>query len=217
MTTITKISVTRALAELKKLDEKIDRAISSGTFVSVTVGRDSNKKVYQNQNSVESVVREIQGSFDQVEQLMSNREKIKAAIVLSNAITKVKISGRELSVAEAIELKRSISSKQNLVAKLKLSYGHFTRIVENLNLQMEQSIDVSLNNIYGNEKGKVESSMYAAVAEPQRAQKEAALLDPKGIVSVIKKLEDEITDVHSELDFILSESNASTIIEVELI
>ena len=59
--------------------------------------------------------------------------------------------------------------------------------------------------------------MYAAVAEPQRAQKEAVLLDPKGIVSFIKKYEDEVTDVQSELDFTLSESNASTTIEVELV
>ena len=58
--------------------------------------------------------------------------------------------------------------------------------------------------------------MYEQVAEPQRKQKEAALLDPCKIDQKIKVLQDEIQTIKSELDFILAESNAKTEIEVDL-
>jgi hypothetical protein len=64
------------------------------------------------------------------------------------------------------------------------------------------------------DKGKVDTTSYEAIAVPQRNAKEAALLDPKGIAEQIKKLTDEIGLVELELDFLLSESNAVTMIEV---
>jgi len=82
------------------------------------------------------------------------------------------------------------------------------------NAALEAQIETNLATIYGNEKGKVDASMFEAIAKPQREQKEASLIDPIKINDVIKSLEDEISLVETELDFTLSESNAKTEIEV---
>lgn len=211
---MTTISVTRALAQLKQLDDKINRAIQNGVFIDVTVGRDSNKKVYNSNRSVEESSRLIQGSFDQVESLMNNRDELKSKIVLSNATTKVKVAGREITVAEAIELRKTISVKKEFLARLNVSLMTANRTVFGLSEQLDHAINSSLNTILGNDKGKVDEGMYAAIANPQKSQKEPALLDPLKIQDRIKKLEEEIADVDTELDFILSESNARTTIEV---
>lgn len=210
------ISITRALAELKRLDDRIARETTNGIFVDVTVGHGQFQKVHTSHKSVEDVTRSIQGSYDSLNQLMSNRAKIKAAIVLSNASTKVRVGQREMTVAEAIEMKRSVVTLEMFRDRLKHSYGSSIRMVAQLNQQMEAAIDASLNTVFGNDKGKVDPTAFESISKPQRDQKEARLLDPKDILKQIEDLENLISEVNTELDFTLSESNARTQISVDI-
>jgi hypothetical protein len=209
------ISVTRALVELKRFQERIENAILHGRFVDRTIGHDQYKKVSSNM-SVGEAIAKIQASFDKIDSLISNREKIKAAIVLSNAATLVTVLGRTMTVAEAIELKSTVSFRQMYLNNIRNQFTLTTNAVDKANTELEASITASLNTIYGNEKGKVEPSMYSAISQPQKQQKESALLDPCNVASRIEKLTDEISQMNSEIDFVLSESNAKTVISVDL-
>lgn len=212
-----KMSITRALVELKNLDKKINQSITGAVFLGVTVGKDNNKKVHLPQGyDVKSCTEEIQGNFDKVTQLIKNRQQIKSAVVQSNATTTVTIAGKTLTVAEAIETKTSLPYKEKLLAALIQQVTSANNQINFLNNKLNEDIDKALSVVYGNEKGKVEAEMYEQVAEPQRKQKEAALLDPYKIDQKIKALQDELQTIKSELDFILAESNAKTEIEVDL-
>ena len=211
---MTQISVTRALVDLKRLSDKISRAITGGKFVSKTVGKNNFKKVADSNMSVEEMTRTIQGSFDSVESLCTQRSKIKSAIVLSNAKTMVNLGGQVMTVAEAIELKTAIAYRQEYLTKLRQQLVVEMNAVTKVNTALETLIETSVNNIYGSEKSKVTPDIYQTVAAPQKEQKEAALLDPCKIEDKIKALEEEISLVVSELDFTLSEANARTMIEV---
>lgn len=212
-----KMSITRALVELKNLDKKITQATTGVNFVGITVGKDNNKKVHYPQGyDVKSCTEVIQGNFDKVTKLIKNRQQIKSAVVQSNATTNVMLAGKTMTVAEAIETKTSLPYKEQLlnvlIQQVNTANGHIAA----LNNKLNEDIDKALSVVYGNEKGKVEAEMYEQVAEPQRKQKEAALLDPCKIDQKIKVLQDEIQTIKSELDFILAESNAKTEIEVDL-
>lgn len=211
-----KMSVTRALAEIKRLDDRIQRAVTQGEYVAVLVGKNQQAKMHSGNRSPDQVKAEIQGSFDQVQQLMSNREKLKSAVVMSNATTKVQLSNRELTVAEAIELKRSVVNKETFLNNLRLKYTQANALVDKLNTQLDNSIQAALLTVYGNEKGRVDQTMVEAIAKPRRDREEATLFDPCDILKKIRLLEDEVSEINTELDFILSESNAKTEIEVEL-
>ncbi len=212
-----KMSITRALVELKNLDNKIKQAIQGVHFIGVTTGKDNNKKVFiPSGNDVASAQQLIQGNFDKATQLISNRQKIKAAVVKSNAVTEVKLAGKLLTVAEAIETKTSLPYKELLLTTLVQQANSANTHVTNINNKMNEDIDKALQVVYGNEKGKVQSEMYEQVAEPQRKQKEGAILDPAKIDLKIKSLQDEIQTIKSELDFVLAESNAKTEIEVDI-
>ena len=211
------MSITRALVELKNLDNKIKQAIQGVHFIGVTTGKDNNKKVFiPSGNDVASAQQLIQGNFDKATQLISNRQKIKAAVVKSNAVTEVKLAGKVLTVAEAIETKTSLPYKELLLTTLVQQANSAHTHVSNINNKMNEDIDKALQVVYGNEKGKVQSEMYEQVAEPQRKQKEGAILDPAKIDLKIKSLQDEIQTIKSELDFVLAESNAKTEIEVDI-
>lgn len=211
------MSITRALVELKNLDNKIKQAIQGVHFIGVTTGKDNNKKVFiPSGNDVASAQQLIQGNFDKATQLISNRQKIKAAVVKSNAVTEVRLAGKLLTVAEAIETKTSLPYKELLLTTLVQQANSANTHVTNINNKMNEDIDKALQVVYGNEKGKVQSEMYEQVAEPQRKQKEGAILDPAKIDLKIKSLQDEIQTIKSELDFVLAESNAKTEIEVDI-
>lgn len=211
---MTQISVTRAIVALKTTSQKIDAAIASGKFVAKTVGRNQFRKVVGANDSVESMTTKIQASYDTVDALIEYRSKLKSAIVLSNATTMVKVLGKEITVAECIDLKSTVEFRQKYLTTLRMALAREMMDVDKANAALDAAIDVSMNSIYGSEKAKVSEDSYKAVSGPQKEQKEAALLDPQKIEVKIEKLTKEIEELSSELDFLLSESNARTVIEV---
>lgn len=213
---MTTMSITRALAELKRLDDRISKAIAGSAFVSVSVGLDTQMKVHGSTGTTVAQAKTmIQSAFDTVDSLLKQRAAIKAKIVKSNAVTMVKIGAIECTIAEAIEMKKSVELKRNLVNMMKRQQTQSQSAVAQLNAQLEAAIDSNLKTIYGSDKAKVDSASFDLVAKPQKAAKEAALIDPMNIVDRITKLEEEISLVDTELDFTLSEVNAKTTIEVE--
>ena len=210
-----KMSVTRALSEMKRIDDRLTRVNEDKSiFVSVSVGQGEKQKVLGVSDTVQNIVTQIQSNRDRINSMIEMRAKIKAAVVVSNATTKVKLGDRVMTVAEAIELKKSVSIKRQLKNTLMRQLQQANALITKQNAELEKQIEANLATIYGNEKGKVDASMFEAIAKPQREQKEATLIDPIKINAWIKSLDDEISLVETELDFTLSESNARTEIEI---
>lgn len=214
--TMQKISVTRALVELKRLDERINKAITGGLYVARTVGRDTNKKVVGSSDSVTAVEQRIQGSFDKVTSLIANREKVKSALVMSNATTRVQVMGKSLTVAEAIELKSTVAFRTAYMTIMRQQLLQERAQVERANAALDAEIETSLNALYGTDRTKIDAETAKGVGDVKKSQKEVALLDPSKIESKIEAVEADILNLSSELDFVLSESNARTEIEVDL-
>ena len=205
------MSVTRALAELKRLDDRTSAAISSSSFVEVAQGRGNNTRVQtQSGKTLTSVISTLQSNKDKLEAMFIERAAIKAAIVKSNAETKVVIGARTMSVAEAIELKRSITYKTSLVFQIKQQLNKANLSVATLNEKLNLEIEANMAAIYGADKGKIDASAYESVSKPKKDQKEASVVDPLKVADWIIQLEEEISLVNTELDFTLSEINAKT-------
>ena len=91
MADIRKISVTEGLRELKLYDAKINKAINSVQFVGAT------KKSL---DTVGDIKRDVfcsnaKAGYQSVKDLIANRQKLKEAIVQSNAQTIVEIGGEK--------------------------------------------------------------------------------------------------------------------------
>lgn len=207
------MSVTRALVELKNLQDRISRAISEGLYISYTIGKGNLEKTPQGVSKVE-LENTIKGSFDKVEDLMSYRSRLKSAIILSNAKTLVKVGETQMTVAEAIELKSTAAYKQQFLNSIKTQFAQAQSSVSVLNGKLDATIEQLLTQLYGSEKSKIEAETAKAVAEPQRNQKEATLFDPSDVKNKIEKLQSELDILNSEIDFVLSEANARTEITV---
>lgn len=208
------ISITRALVELKTLQDRIQRATSEGLFVARVQGSATYRKIVGSANTPEQTEAQIKGSFDSVESLIARRQLIKSAIVLSNAKTDVEIMGRTMKVAEAIELKSTVSFRQNYVQTLRMQFNNATLQADKANSELDKVIETLLTTSYGNDKSKIDAETVKAITDPQKLQKAVTLLDPCNIQEKIKAAQNEVEVLTSEIDFVLSESNAKTLIEV---
>lgn len=207
-----KITVTRGLAELKTLGNRISSAIQTGTYVSVVRG---NKEVPLNGATTKADLESaITASIQQVDALINRRDEIKRAIIVSNGATKVKISGKEMTVAEAIERKTSVEYTLHLINAMQGQYNNATIQVNNQNARVEADIEKRVMAAYGNDKGKVTADQHDVIAKAVKGEAEAKLLDPAKILDKIASLRKDYEDFVTEVDFVLSESNARTEVEI---
>jgi hypothetical protein len=204
-----KMSVTRALAELKLLDKRIHTVMNSAKFVDFSIG----EKAVNGYASNKEYEDKVKSAYQSVKDLIKRRNDIKSAIVLSNARTKVKIADKEYTVAEAIERKTAIQYEEQLMQKMKNEYIKVTNNISRKNEEVKEELNRKLDALYGREaKTKVDENN--ELVKSYRNDNEAKMIDPLHIRSAYEKLEQEIDEFLSEVDFILSTSNTLTEIEV---
>lgn len=201
------ITVTRALAQVKSLNDRIERATNT-SFVSFTTGGKHNTG-----KSEQEVASQLTANLQSVTDLIKTRAKVKAAIVRSNANTKVNVSGVEMTVAEAIERKGSIQFEVALLNNLRQQLSTNTAMVERQNVQMQARLDDLIKTAAGKDR-KVDEAEIKAITDPFERANRAALLNPNDLSNFIEALEKDIADFVEEVDFALSEVNAITKIDV---
>lgn len=203
---MTQISVTRALAQVKSLNDRIQRG-TAAQFIAVSVGGKISGKA-----SVQEAEQIMASNLQSVQALIAQRTALKSAIVRSNAVTTVMIAGKRMTVAEAIERKSSIILEQALLQQLRGQQSQAVASVERVNVDVRQRIDALLAQTYGRDV-KINEGDAQAVAAPYEERHKGALVDPNKLDTVITKLQEELDSFLLEVDFALSEVNAKTLIE----
>ena len=208
-----KMTVHKALAELKVIGDRITNAINNGIFVKAN--KHSNEKI--NGVSVEEFRKQIQGSYDKVSDLIKRRNTIKRAVVLSNANTKVTVAGVEYTVAEAIEMKNTGTQyKRDFNNVLSKQYAEVIRITEKENGEtLQQKAENYVVGLYGSKEGKTSTEEIENTRKQFIANNTFELIDPIKVREKIDALEKEISEFESEVDAALSVSNAVTELTVE--
>lgn len=210
-----KLSVTRALAEIRRIDRQLKDLIGSSSFIGVSQGTGNQARLSSGRSTVEAFSREVQSAVDKIAALTRRRAELKAAVVVSNANTHVSVNGRTVTVAEAIELRASTQERNSVLATLRSQYNTAVAQVDRLNTKLEEQIETAVNTVYSSQSGaKIDPGIYEAVAAPKRAAGQASLVDPANLAKMITELETELAAIETELDFTLSESNSRTEVEV---
>lgn len=205
-----KMLVTQALNELKLLDDRINKAINDAVLV--IAAKRSEKKVNPNLTKEEFEIRAKAG-YQSVLDLIERRKKIKAAVVTSNAMTKVIVHGEEMTVAEAIERKSTIDYEISLLRQMQSQWGVQNREMNMQNMRMEEKIDKYIETFVGKDTSKAKDNELEAMIKPMRESGEYVLVDPLSIEKKIADLDDYIKGFRSEVDAVLQISNCNTYIE----
>lgn len=206
---VVNMSVHRGLSELKLYANKI-ASLNSGSFV--VANKQSNKTI--GGRSIEDVNNLIKGNFDSMVALIENRKRIKDAIVKSNAMTNVSVNGKVMTVAEAIERKASIEFERNFLRILQDQFLQQNNIVDQQNLQLPTKLETFLQSTLGEKRDVATVKDLTKTFEDNN---KFVLIDPNHIQDYIQKLEKNIDEFVSQVDYTLSESNATTFFDVELV
>jgi len=194
-----KMTITRGLANLKLLDKKIKKAIGNGNYITFKIGQKASMDI------------DPKASLQKVSDLISRRNTIKTAIMMSNAQTYVTVAGEKMTVVEAIDRKTSIELDKLLLLKLRHDREANADHIEDVNADMQRRLDRLLESSMGSDTDDKENK---AIVESFEKRNKAEAVDALGIDKVIDEMETMIDEFDSEVDLCLSESNSLTSIEV---
>ena len=157
------------------------------------------------------------GCYDKASSLITRRNAIKRAVVLSNAQTTVKIGEREYTVAEAIEMKNhGIEYDELLLAELKDQYlGSKAILLKENGQSLSDRADKFVVDMYGTKDVKVNPDDVEKARKSFIESNTYDLIDPLDMQKKIEELETRISEFKAEVDAALSVSNAITEITVE--
>ena len=194
-----KMTITRGLANLKLLDKKIKKAIGNGNYITFKIGQKASMDINP------------KADLQKVSDLISRRNTIKTAIMMSNAQTYVTVAGEKMTVVEAIDRKTSIELDKLLLQKLRYDREANADHIEDVNADMQRRLDRLLESSMGSDTDDKENK---AIVESFEKRNKAEAVDALGIDKVIDEMETMIDEFDSEVDLCLSESNSLTSIEV---
>jgi hypothetical protein len=199
------ITITRALAELKLLDSRINKKINESEFVFFI-----SKKNKNNVNQ-DTLVANSKSAIQSITDLIERRKNLKSAIIMSNSTTKVKLGDEEMTVAEVIERKQLVEYYKAFLARMKQNRENVLVNVERQNQALEVDLQKILEINFGkNSTARTNSDDIENISKTYREHNKAEVLDGVGIDSKINEVEELINRYETESNFVLSESNAIT-------
>lgn len=215
--TTEKMTIHKALAELKTMDARIAKAIHETPYVLAV--KHFAEKI--NGMTVDNFKDKMRSGYQKATNLIARRDAMKRAVVLSNATTKVKIGDNEYTVAEAIEMKNhGMEFKSDLLRQMNSAYtAAQNELVRNggeaLEKKAEQYVLAVIAAQPKDSKMSVDSDAMKTLRQTYIDNNTYDLVDPMNIAKVMEKLDAEINEFNAEVDAALSCSNALTVIEFE--
>ena len=205
-----KLSIHRALAEIKLLDNRIERATNNKFLGYKKISED---KVLGSTKNKKDFEEEIKSNYQSVTDLINRRILLKKLVNKSNSETIVTVNGQEMTVTEAIEYKKIIDYKESLLNSFQTQYRNVLATVKKENDDVEYQLNSQLEALNSSDSNK--SKDLSGFTEMYREQHCWEVIDGINIEDKIKELQTEIEDFKTNIDYILSESNAITQIEIE--
>lgn len=212
-----KMTIHKALSELKVMDDRINSAIMSGTYV--IANKHSNEKI--NGKPVNEFRENMKSSYQKVSDLIARRNAMKRAVVLSNATTKVTVGKTEYTVAEAIEMKNhGMQYKEYLVRVIASQNRNAQSEIErNSGEAIEKRAEKYVLDVIAaqpkDSKMSVDSDAMKSLRKTYIENNTYDLIDPLKVNDLLEELTNEINEFNTEVDSALSVSNALTVIEFE--
>lgn len=210
---IEKMTVHKALCELKILNDRIESGMTAEIFV--VSSKHSNTKI--GGVPVEQFCREVQEKYQSLQTLISRRNAIKRAVIRSNAETKVTIAGKEYTVAEAIDMK---STGMQYLEKLgRIIAGQLNSAKRQADMENGSKLDDRTDNyiksMYGTSDMKNMSDEVKKVRDAFITAQTVEIVDPLNAAEVVEGINKTIDTFMADVDSALSVSNALTTVEVE--
>lgn len=202
-----KLSLHRALAELKVLTDRIDKA--NGSLL--VCGFAQKDKLVNNKYEKSKFEEDAKSSYQSITDLIKRRQAIKSAVVKANTTILVKIGDKEMTLSDAITQKMYIAQEKALLNALKVNYNGAMASVEKHNAVIDDQAK-KLTELQVGKEGTTKETV-EGIMKSFLENNRVTLVDPLGIADLIKGRELAISTFEANVDAVLSEANAINSIE----
>jgi len=201
----TSISITHALAEIKLLRKRVESCLDDATFTTL--------KTKRTLLDADRFGTQARASYQSYTDLLARYNKLKSAIVISNAMTRVTVAGKEYTVAEAVERKRSIEFDKRLLDVMREQHLTVQREYKAHSEAEQMRVERLITSELGKDS-KTSVDTVRALSETFLAENRADILDPLRLSVLIAQMTKEIEDFEMTVDWVLSEANGRTMISI---
>src|SRR5574344_735958 len=191
-----KMSITRALAQVKLIESKIGRA-----FAGFDVEINCKLKYFPN-FTTEQFEKEALVEVTSFEDLFKNRLKIKSAIARANIDTKISLFGKEYYIIELIDLKNSSQYKKNVYTNLINNYNKCKNDVVNQDVKSENEVSKQVE-VANSDKTQVSKDLTTTLTETYKTLWGGKIVGLD--INKISKEKEGLDKLVAEIDMILSE------------
>ena len=209
-----KFTITRALAELKLLKSRYLTELNSSSLVAVRQGQ----KLRQPNSSLTADVFETKAAaqYQSIEALRNRIIRLKEEIDKSNSTTVVQIGGKEMTVQQAIVRKNFIDLQEAELRTLKMQYLKAQKEKDLAEAENKARVERLVSEATSAKTGTIDThAIEKDSLDAVEKLYETVFVDPIKISEKIEALEKEIEDFRTNVDYVLSESNSTTFVEIE--
>ncbi|MCR5271767.1 MAG: hypothetical protein K6E13_02090 [Lachnospiraceae bacterium] len=213
--------VTQALDERDLIVKKIQDKIRKASFVDTI--KPNEEKVLAARVSRDEYAKDAEGTYQQIMDLINRFMKIDAAIVASNAQTKITTSYGEFTVAGAISLRSRLRGggayygeadfETALSQKMESELEKCLDLAKTKNKQLQTTAENMRLSILGKDT-KVKDEKPLEVVDTYVRENTTELVDPLDVQKKINDLQDKKSILLKELETQIKVSNATTFIEI---
>lgn len=204
---MTSISIHRALNLIKTSTEDLETKVNSnGIFVS-SISGDAKVPTDKTFRVFSDLERRIQADTDFVESKLNLIVNLKTAIQKKNLETFVSFNGKQVSITELLAIKTTLDIRMSYLNALVAQSTRAQSVADTAQTTIMQQLE------------KVEFHSRDAVLKNLNSLQKVSVISAASNKSVAERIEDlrnEVNFLRNEIDIILSETNISTLIDVEM-
>ncbi len=209
---MTQMTLTRALNEVKLTEKKIAGLTDKMTgWTIITKNGKITSSKYDNLDQFESTVKT---NKDKVNTLIDYRNKVKRALIAANNVTQVTIGGKTMTIADAIDRKAFATTELNLYRKISLDVKNTQNQFDAEQRKVDMKVDDLINTALEGD-GKKDPEVVKGIEKSVRENNKFVLEDKNKITQWVETSIEEVEEFLNEVDFVLSEVNAKTTIEID--
>lgn len=203
---MTQISITRALTRVKVIEKQLEQ-LSYDKYVRSVLEQDKDKKQSEDFKS------ESKSNFDKFNSLFDESVSLQKAIRKSNEDTLVRISGKEMTVSEALILKSLIEHKQQLLSNIRDQNSNANNEIEKAETQIESKAQAFVQSLKTENQSQIDDAMKVGRLSATKELRKVRLTG-LNVEQILKEDLEFVQEFLVEVDYVLSESNATTLIEI---
>ena len=203
---MTQISITRALTRVKVIEKQLEQ-LSYDKYVRSVLEQDKDKKQSEDFKS------ESKSNFDKFNSLFDESVALQKAIRKSNEDTLVRISGKEMTVSEALILKSLIEYKQQLLSNIRDQNSNANNEIEKAETQIESKAQSFVQSLKTENQSQIDDAMKVGRLSATKELRKVRLTG-LNVEQILKEDLEFVQEFLVEVDYVLSESNATTLIEI---